>query len=34
MDSIYQFRMNVAGKKKLEQTKATGAKYPGFDGGR
>ena len=27
MDSIYQFRMNVAGKKKLEQTKATGAKY-------
>jgi len=27
MDSIYQFRMNVSGKKKVEQTKATGAKY-------
>jgi Fe-S oxidoreductase len=27
MDSIHTFRMNVSGKKKLEQTKATGAKY-------
>ena len=27
MDSIHEFRMNVSGKKKLEQVKETGAKY-------
>ncbi len=27
MDTILEFRMNVSGKKKLEQVKATGAKF-------
>jgi Fe-S oxidoreductase len=27
MDTIQEFRMNVSGKKKLEQIKATGAKF-------
>ena len=27
MDDIYEFRMNVSGKKKLEQIRETGAKY-------
>ena len=27
MDTIYDFRMNVSGKKKVEQIRETGAKY-------